>query len=278
MVQPKAKFTSYESKDVEIPADYLISQPSDAEPIKFQTIDFAKTSLPELAGGYAVVLDHVLSPSECKKLIELAESSVLDKDKVGDSSWSPAMVNVSGGREVLEPTYRNSDRIIWDNQEIVDRLWSRIEKVPALKERLAAFNEGELLGGGKMNGKSASDWKFHCVNKRLRFLKYGPGQFFRPHCDGYYGEEVGGKILRTHFTIHLYLNDSKQENPEAELQGGATTFLSNNETRRLDVDPKAGRVLIFQHKRLYHAGDDVIKGIKYTVRTDIMYELIRDAK
>ena len=42
----------------------------------------------------------------------------------------------------------------------------------------------------------------------------------------------------------------------------------------MDVDPKAGRVLIFQHRKLYHSGDDVVAGIKYTMRTDIMYELV----
>lgn len=74
------------------------------------------------------------------------------------------------------------------------------------------------------------------------------------------------------FTIHLYLNDSKAEVEGADLVGGATTFFSNDEKRRIDVNPKAGRVLIFQHRRLLHSGDDVLAGIKYTMRTDIMYE------
>lgn len=56
------------------------------------------------------------------------------------------------------------------------------------------------------------------------------------------------------------------------LRGGATTFHSYNERRRLDVDPKAGRVLIFQHRNLFHSGDDVTAGIKYTMRSDLMYE------
>jgi hypothetical protein len=42
---------------------------------------------------------------------------------------------------------------------------------------------------------------------------------------------------------------------------------------RLDVDPKIGRVLIFQHRRLLHSGDDVVDGIKLTMRSDIMYKL-----
>lgn len=42
---------------------------------------------------------------------------------------------------------------------------------------------------------------------------------------------------------------------------------------RLDVDPKAGRVLVFQHRRLLHSGDTVAAGTKYTMRSDLLYEL-----
>ncbi|RYO85254.1 hypothetical protein DL766_000102 [Monosporascus sp. MC13-8B] len=266
---------SYESKEVDIPEDYLGSEPPDAKPITFRQIDFESTVLPQYKGAYAVILDHVLSPSECAKLIELAEASVRDEDKtVPGSSWNPALVNAGAGHEVLIPEYRNSDRIIWDNQEIVDRLWARIERVPEIRETLSSFKNGDLLGTRAKEGKDVS-WDFHRVNKRMRFLKYGKGQFFRPHCDGAYSEQAeDGSVLRTHFTLHLYLNDSQQEvGKEADLVGGATSFLSGDENRKMDVDPRAGRVLIFQHARLYHSGDDVRQGVKYTVRSDLLYRL-----
>ena len=60
---------------------------------------------------------------------------------------------------------------------------------------------------------------------------------------------------------------------EPLLEGGATRFesLSLQPGKHLDVNPKAGRVLIFQHRDLLHSGADVVKGTKYTLRTDIMY-------
>lgn len=81
--------------------------------------------------------------------------------------------------------------------------------------------------------------------------------------------------------MHLYLNDSKAgaeagAGQAAELVGGATTFYSRDGKRRIDVHPKAGRVLIFQHRHLLHAGDEVRAGTKYTMRTDIMYEFVPD--
>jgi hypothetical protein len=118
------------------------------------------------------------------------------------------------------------------------------------------------------------------------------------HCDGSYQTPGRDPEERSFVTLHLYLNDSLQAITPAEstsntdmsfpplvansessapvlvtLQGGATTFHSMDMKRRLDVDPKVGRVLLFQHKGLLHSGDYVTAGIKYTMRTDLMYEL-----
>ncbi|KAI0179533.1 hypothetical protein GGR52DRAFT_310476 [Hypoxylon sp. FL1284] len=276
--------TSYTSNDVKIPDDFLKSEPEDAKSITFKQIDFEDTVLKEYRGLYAVVLDNVLSPSECAQLIKLAEASVTDenRNKADGTAWAPALVNVGGGYEVHTPSYRNSDRIIWDQQDVVDRMWARMERLPQIRVALLSFTqkrERVVLRAGAARGAAPAEpdvlvahWDFHRVNQRLRFLRYGAGQFFKPHCDSPYRETQDGQDVMTHYTVHLYLNDSKQEvGDKAELVGGATSFLSSDEKRKLDVDPRAGRVLIFQHRRLYHSGDDVKAGTKYTVRTDIMY-------
>jgi hypothetical protein len=172
--------TSYESNDVAIPPDFLIKTPHDARPVTISQIDWSKTVLPENEGGYAVVLDHVISPSECEELLRLVESSVPESQRgeSGDYLWKPAMVNVGGGYEVLETEYRNSDRIIWDHQDIVDRLWARCLQAPGLRERLAVIEDDEDVLGPKKRGRSER-WEFRKLNKRMRFLKYGKGQFFR---------------------------------------------------------------------------------------------------
>ncbi|CAJ2505494.1 Uu.00g128880.m01.CDS01 [Anthostomella pinea] len=96
-----------------------------------------------------------------------------------------------------------------------------------------------------------------------------PGRPVHTYDDGGYSQ--------TYFTVHLYLNNLQREvGDEAELRGDATSFLSRDGKRKMDIDPKAGRVLIFQHSRLRHSGDDVTAGIKYTVRMDIMYRLRED--
>lgn len=295
----------YISNDVSIPEGFLslTSPPPDARSITLSPIDWTQTVLPEYDGRYAVVLDNVVSPSECQELIKLAESSV-DMSRVAQgiqNPWRPAMVAAGSGYEVLDSKYRNSDRIVWDRQEVVDRLWARClqgDVGRTLLKKLEVLDNDEKVVGITRKGKDwkteDQKWEMKRLNKRMRFLKYGPGQFFRrkllpypqcsverhlisraAHCDSHYTERSEEKVLKTFFTLHLYLNDSVAEaGNTAELVGGATSFVSSDAKRKINVDPKAGRILIFQHRGLYHAGDDVVKGTKYTMRAEIMYEKI----
>jgi hypothetical protein len=76
---------------------------------------------------------------------------------------------------------------------------------------------------------------------------------------------------RSYYTLHLYLNDETSTDIEPLFKGGATRFHSYHRRAHLDVRPKVGRILIFQHQSLLHSGDDVVAGTKYTLRTDVMY-------
>lgn len=42
----------------------------------------------------------------------------------------------------------------------------------------------------------------------------------------------------------------------------------------MDVKPKTGRVLLFQQEGLLHSGADVRRGIKLTMRTDVLYKKV----
>ena len=93
----------------------------------------------------------------------------------------------------------------------------------------------------------------------------------KAHCDGTY--ETPTRTERSYFTLHLYLNNAVSEDGQELLRGGATTFHSWNMQKRIDIMPKCGRVLLFQHRGLLHSGDDVLSGTKLTMRTDVMYAL-----
>jgi hypothetical protein len=171
--------SNYSSKPVPIPDDFLTTTPSDAQPVTVEQIDFSATVLPEYAGCYAVLLDNVISPSECETLLKLAEASVpaLEQGEGGDA-WQPALVNIGGGFEILSPEYRNSDRIIWDQQTIVDRLWERCLAAPGLGEKLGVVEQDVVVLGPSRSGR-VQRWEFRRLNDRMRFLRYRKGQFFK---------------------------------------------------------------------------------------------------
>ena len=71
-------------------------------------------------------------------------------------------------------------------------------------------------------------------------------------------------------TLHLYLNDGDG------LAGGATRFWTPDKKEHVDVEPKLGRVLVFQQRMLIHSGEEVTGGVKYTMRSDFLYEKVSD--
>ena len=94
-----------------------------------------------------------------------------------------------------------------------------------------------------------------------RFYRYGPAQRFKTHRDGYV-EERG---LRSRLTFMIYLNDG--------FEGGSTRFRRTHREvgePALDVRPELGKALLFVHER-WHEGVLVAKGMKYALRTDILY-------
>jgi hypothetical protein len=280
---PEVIQTSYTSLDVDYPADFLAPLP-DPSTIKVEKIDFKNSELSEYRNLYAVVLDNVLTQAECDQMITYAEMSkgahAEGEEGPADNGWVPAMVNAGRNAEILVTHYRNSDRIIWDEQEIMRRLWQRVLQGEGMKEYFSSL-EGEKYAPAIGTFRNGEKWRAtdYGLNERMRFLRYGPGQFFKEHCDGTYETPDGRQ--RSFYTFHLYLNDSaqalgikkgsKEDTPDL-LHGGATTFHSTDMTKRIDVDQKIGRILIFQHRRLLHSGDLVTKGVKYTMRSDLMFE------
>lgn len=110
-------------------------------------------------------------------------------------------------------------------------------------------------------------------------MKYDEGQKFTQHCDALY--TTPDKSLKSLLTLHLYLNDSSEgredpadptASPKEIRRGGATRFWNPERTEFIDVEPKRGRVLIFQQRMLWHSGEEVLEGVKMTMRSDLMFE------
>ncbi|KAF1946760.1 oxidoreductase domain-containing protein [Clathrospora elynae] len=241
----------------ELPEGFLESP---APNLNRSNVDFVKGGIPENEGAWAVVLDGVMTADECATLVAAAEATT-------NGTWERALVNIGGGMQAMYEDTRKCGRIIWDNREIMAKLWARIEaSVPEI-HRL--HNWASVTGDGPSRRKET--WNMTRLNERGRYLKYVGGEYFKAHCDGSYETPDGTE--RSYFTLHLYLNDAVDKDGQQLFEGGATTFYSRFMEERMDIVPRCGRVLLFQHRNLVHSGDDVIRGTKLTLRTDVMYAL-----
>merc|ERR1711907_73654 len=145
--------------------------------------------------SFARVIHNVLTPEECKELIEI----------VNQKGFTPALLNIGGGNQILAADIRDGHRVVVDSSELTRYLLSVVQ--PHLPTRIEAVRgrEGELVE----------------LNERCRFLCYTPGQTFEPHCDGMYIRHRGhvNEGSFSAVTLQLYLHDVPTEH------GGATTFL-----------------------------------------------------
>lgn len=223
---------------------------------------------------FALLIDSFLTPAECTSLLSLASSR----------TWEAALINTGYGQQELRPDMRNCGRVIVDSPDVAAQLFGRIK--PVLEK------EGVNIVGGRDGGRwdgmgshwlGTTPWRLTRMNERLRFLKYGPGEYFRrsfslihspgdansgtAHCDGSYCTPDDKE--RSLLTFHAYLGESGPENV-----GGSTRFFGADWDGKgiADVEPMQGRALVFQHQWLMHSGEEMVKGVKYTVRSDFMYE------
>jgi len=216
--------------------------------------DFSRTPLAEDYTGYYVkVLDDVFTPKECAELIALAES---------DQQWKQAAVHYGLGpnQNYVDTDYRNSLRILRFDHEAADKIYQRL--LPYVQDMVRIQPGDEWAGIVGSHGNVEGTWDLVGINERLSFLRYEKGNYFRPHCDSLQ-ELPDGRRARV--TLQIYLG-------EDGVKGGATRILGNK-GRYIDIEPKKGRVLIFQHKGLLHSGEDVVEGVKYAVRSDFMFRV-----
>lgn len=218
-----------------------------------------------IPGEYgAFVLTNVLSELECKQIIQIAESK-----KMGYIPDHPTS----------SPTPTGIDTCEWlVDSSILDPIHERI------MTHLNQTVHGENVAG---------------VNARWRLFRYGEERTYRPHIDGSwpgsgrdtktgkYTSDAFNGDRRSRYTFLIYLNDG--------FEGGGTTFyLPAEDIRKEDGDcgyhdksgvgfetvvvkPSCGSVLCFPQGNtasLLHEGSRVTGGgVKYVVRTDLLYHL-----
>ena len=175
-----------------------------------------------MLGPWQLIPDF-LSAEECAEQIRRAEA-------VG---FEDAPVQSFRG-VVMRKDIRDNTRVMLEDPDRALWIWERL---------LPLFPVGLAVPG----------WEPVGLNERLRYYRYDPGQFFRPHSDGYFQRENGE---RSFLTFLVYLND--------DFVGGETCFPGEV------IQPERGTALLFSHPGR-HESQTVEYGRKYVLRSDVMF-------
>ncbi len=155
------------------------------------------------------------------------------RQRMDELGCTPAPITTASGFQ-MRPDIRNNTRVIIEDVPLAAELFRRIEPhLPPKLRHMRPFG----------------------ANERLRCYRYDRGERFAPHYDGAFQRSDEEESL---LTFMVYLND--------DFDGGATAF----HHYRTSVTPKTGMALLFQH-RLLHEGCVIESGVKYVLRSDIMY-------
>ena len=145
--------------------------------------------------------------------------------------YQEAEVSLPGGAKMIKGM-RNNYRLLHQDEALAERYWQQLK--PHCPARLDSSEAVSL-------------------NEQFRFYKYESQQRFKRHLDGRF---TRNDQEESRITFMIYLND--------DFTGGETAF------DEVVIQPKTGSALCFIHEQK-HEGCPVASGIKYVLRSDVMY-------
>ncbi|KAG4432111.1 hypothetical protein IFR05_012410 [Cadophora sp. M221] len=142
---------------------------------------------------------------------------------------------------------------MFDDEALAALLWDRLKR----------FYQTE-----KLVGDDSETWVIEGLNERFRLCRYEKGGKFSPHCDG---RRLANINEQSFMALNIYLNTVSSS------QKGATRFITEPKTRDLSdivvlekIQPVLGSAALFRDD-VWHDGEELVDGVKYLLRTDVMY-------
>lgn len=219
---------------------------------KLKLNDIKRTEISDF-GNEGFLLKNVLTRDECHSIIEIGEHIGFGK--------------IVGATE----QYRSAQRIALDTKKLADILWERIK---SHVEDLEFGDDPHLQHIHGIQFQLRGTWKPVGLNHIFRLCRYLPKGHFAPHFDGFY---VKNSTERSMKTFMLYLNEGFSDgstnfvDEQQQLyQDAEGKYCAEEKNIRERIQPETGMAILFNHHRL-HEGSQVRNGVKYILRTDIMY-------
>jgi len=238
--------------------------------------------LEDLIANAVFVAQNALSTKECDEWIKYAESA-----DTWDIVAHPATKWIA---------HRECSRLQKNDWTMAHRLFTRIQQIVVeASKKLDIFDKSSLINSSYANNKNSpyannknKSYEYQPItcNPNLRLYKYTKGQWFGKHIDDTNKIEWKGHDTpysaadvaetQTEITVLFYLSSCR---------GGATRFhlpKSSKKKGNKGVDdsvafsPIQGAVLLHVHgdRCLEHEAEPVLDGVKYVLRTDIVYGIL----
>lgn len=215
----------------------------------------------ELYPHHVYVSRNFLSPSECQLWIDAVEQN-----------------NVGGGFESVchaatrYIAQRECGRIQMVDARVADALYDRMRPIVTQVADKVGVTHCDTTYGPV------------ALNENIRLYKYDKGMSFGRHFDGSNGVPSLGETAHTEITVLVYLSGCRggatRFYPPSSSAAGSTKKKTKKQKKEgseskdgIAFVPEQGAVLLHVHgdRCLEHEADPVLDGIKYVLRTDVVY-------
>lgn len=194
------------------------------------------SSLEVLHEGAVFVSRGFFNSEECRAWIDFCEETSMESVSHPATRWI---------------AHRECARLQRTDWSMADRLFGRLQRT--ILDAVAS----------RVDISTTSQYRPVACNGNLRLYRYDKGMSFGKHVDG--SDAIDRyENGNTEITVLIYLSD---------CVGGATRFYPTRSKKSFAFTPQAGAILLHVHgdRCLEHEADPVQQGVKYILRTDIVY-------
>ncbi|OMJ19835.1 hypothetical protein AYI69_g6453 [Smittium culicis] len=243
--------------------------------------------LSELAPNQIFTIDNFLTEKQCKDFITIIEAEI-NRDPEG------AQIVPS-----KKPGYafRNNYRISYNSTGLASELWHQtgLKKIVSENIKIAGKDPIGLhekirlykYSSGQKFGKHYDDHLFNYQGKRTEYTLLIYLNDLEDYISATGTDETAAYPTKTvsnsqeKAKIKGIIKKSRTKPPVSAPAsskksgcGGETVFYSSKPFYQLSVKPKGGMLLLHKHGAdcLIHEGRKVTQGIKYVLRSDVLYE------
>lgn len=238
-----------DQSDPETASTVLARSPTSSDSFRVEKVDLLRGYWGY--DGACFLLRNLLTPSECKAIIDQAEGFGLQP-----CGYSQRM--------------RITERVLVKGEELGELLFARAKPYlidmhinSELQKRPAGLPESLPMAGEEMI------WSATGLNPVFRVCRYAAGGFFQPHHDGGFDYNREHRSLKT---FMLYLNDDFEGGPTNFYKGSQKHYCKPDPAKVIEkLRPECGSCVVFNHC-ITHDGGVLRKGTKYILRTEVMYQ------